>query len=369
MDWTVNDDLYHHFLKWHLKCENILESKLAALPQHQKCKKVIAWSGDCGMDQYVSWNLPSSELTLDIIWGKYEEYCKLQSNEVRARFDLLTSFWQGNHSIDKWYNAVQAQVNLAKYPPEMAKILNRDIFWFFLRDEEFVSRTISDGSVDLEKFPASRVWQLAKKLESSKARARHIKQVSGEPHAAQINLLHHQRTELPHHKHNKKKSHAKFNRNSNKPQCRNDLSHSQKIKGNHFPPTSNKPPPSGNHNQCSKCGDTTHWEGFTCPAKKYQCRVCHKFGHFTSQCFQKKQFNQQKYGQPKAHQIQIEESHSYMHDYSSESSSAEDSFCLQVKVQRQSKKNWQPFHTTHLITNIAYKLNPITPEINICRHR
>ena len=82
MDWTVNDDLYHCFLKWHLKCKNILECELVALPEHQKCKKVIAWSGDCGLDQYVSWNLPSSELTLDIIWGKYEEYCKLQSNKV-----------------------------------------------------------------------------------------------------------------------------------------------------------------------------------------------------------------------------------------------------------------------------------------------
>ena len=128
MDWTVNDDLYHHFLKWCLKCENILECKLAALPEHQKCKKVIAWSGNCRMDQYVSWNLLSSELTLHIIWGKYEEYCKLQSNEVRARFDLLTSFCQGNCSVDEWYNAVQAQVN----PPETAKILHRDIFWFFL---------------------------------------------------------------------------------------------------------------------------------------------------------------------------------------------------------------------------------------------
>ena len=25
MDWTVNDGLHHRFLKWHLKCENILE--------------------------------------------------------------------------------------------------------------------------------------------------------------------------------------------------------------------------------------------------------------------------------------------------------------------------------------------------------
>ena len=25
MDWTVNDNLYNRFLKWKLKCENILE--------------------------------------------------------------------------------------------------------------------------------------------------------------------------------------------------------------------------------------------------------------------------------------------------------------------------------------------------------
>ena len=161
------------------------------------------------MDQYVSWNLPSSKLTLDTIWGKYEEYCKPQSNEVWARFDLLMSFHQGNCSVDKWYNTMQAQVNLVKYPLETAKILHRDIFWFFLRDEDFVSRTISDGSVNLDKFPVSRVHQLAKKLESSKATARHIKQVSGEPQVAQINLLCHQRTELPQHRYKKKKFHAK----------------------------------------------------------------------------------------------------------------------------------------------------------------
>ena len=33
MDWTVNDGLYHRFLKYHLKCENILECKLAALSE------------------------------------------------------------------------------------------------------------------------------------------------------------------------------------------------------------------------------------------------------------------------------------------------------------------------------------------------
>ena len=106
MNGTVNDGLYHRFLKWHLKCENILECELAMLPERRQSKKVIAWSGDFVMDQYVSWNLFSEELMLDTIWEKFEEFCKPQSNELRARFDLLTSFWQGNKLGDEWYNAV-----------------------------------------------------------------------------------------------------------------------------------------------------------------------------------------------------------------------------------------------------------------------
>ena len=170
MDWTVNDSLYHMFLKWKLKCENILDCELAMLPKSKKCKKVIAWSGD---------------------------FCKLQTNEVRARFDLLTSFRQSNQSVDEWYNAVQAQVSLAKYPPETASILHQDIFWFFLKDEEFVSKTINYSNIDLEKFPASKVRQLAKIMESSKSTARHIKQVASDPQADQVNLKRHQRTDLP----------------------------------------------------------------------------------------------------------------------------------------------------------------------------
>ena len=124
MNWIVNDSLYHRFLKWKLKCENILDCELAMLPESKKCKKDIAWNGDFGMNQYVSWCLPTEDLCLDAIWAKYKDFCKPQTNEVRARFDLLTSFRQGNHSVDEWYNAVQAQVTLAKYPPETASILH-----------------------------------------------------------------------------------------------------------------------------------------------------------------------------------------------------------------------------------------------------
>ena len=57
MDWTVNDSLYHRYLKWKLMCENILDCELAMLPESKKCKKVIVLSRDFGMDQYASWCL------------------------------------------------------------------------------------------------------------------------------------------------------------------------------------------------------------------------------------------------------------------------------------------------------------------------
>ena len=135
---------------------------------------------------------PKNDMHLDTIWERFEDFCKLQSNEVHAQFDLLTSFHQGNKSVDEWYNAVQVQVNLAKYPPETAKTLHCNIFWFFLHDEDSVSRTITDGSFDLDKFPTSRVCKLAKKFKSSKTTMCHIKQVAGDLQVTKINLMRHQ---------------------------------------------------------------------------------------------------------------------------------------------------------------------------------
>ena len=77
----------------------------------------------------------------------------------------------------------KTQVALAKYPQETAKILHRGIFGFFIRDEAFVTKTINDNNIDLNKFPASKVRQLAKMTESSKATSKHIKQVASDPQA------------------------------------------------------------------------------------------------------------------------------------------------------------------------------------------
>ena len=120
--------------------------------------------------------------------------------------------------MDQWYNAVQIKVALANYPQETAQILQRDIFWFFLNDESFVSNTLNEGHVELSKFPASKLRQLAKKFGSSQATAKHMKQIIRDPQAVQVNLLQHQCTELPPHKsmRQKKKKPFKFRQDSTK---------------------------------------------------------------------------------------------------------------------------------------------------------
>ena len=300
------------------------------------------------MDQYVSWDLTKDELELESIWSWFEEFCKPQSNEVHDRFHLLTSFCQGSKGVDEWYNCVQAQINLAKYPPETAKILHRDIFWFFLHNEEFVSKTINEGSVDLDKFPASKVCQLAKKYESSKATASHIKQVAGEMQATKIHLMRHQCTELPHGKYKKPKPQAKLRPIQNKSAEQRQASYNKKS----FDSRSAYK----QKDRCSKCGDSTHLEGFTCPVKKYQCKSCDKFGHFTSLCFMKGQQKQayHKPHKPKAHQLTAGTIQAY--DSQSDSEGSDNSFCLQLHVkhvQAQTKVDKKP---ACLITNLPYRL-------------
>ena len=102
--------------------------------------------------------------------------------------------------MDEWINTVQTQVALARNPQKSAKILHREIFWFSLNDEEFVSKTTNNSNIDLNKFPASKVRQLAKEMKSFKATAKHIKQVASDPQAAKIHLMHHKHTDLPHSK-------------------------------------------------------------------------------------------------------------------------------------------------------------------------
>ena len=207
---------------------------------------------------------------------------------------------------------------------ETDKILHWDIFWFFLKDEEFVSKTINDMNIDLNKFTASKVRQLAKKMESSKATTRHIKQEATDPQVAQINLMWHQCTDLPASKHKKRKPFVKPRPPSHKNDTIDRQSHNMKsfdAKNVHR-----------NKERCQKSGDSDHIKGFQCPVKKFHCKSCHRYGHFTSLCYQKKQAP---FKSRKAHMIQADVV--YACDKSicghPDYSSSDESFCFKVKIQ------------------------------------
>ena len=192
------------------------------------------------------------------------------------------------------------QVALAKYPQETAQILQRDIIWFFLNDEPFVSKTLNKGHVELSKFPASAVCQLAKKFESSKATTKHIKQVTRDPQAVQVNLLWHQHTEMQLGK--KKHKSSKFRQEATKHY--EDARKPQVQKK--FDPEHTK------SDRCNRCCDSLHREGFRCPVTKHQCKICKKIGHFSSLCYKKRdKFDGYKrsLGSPKPHQLKIEMIH------------------------------------------------------------
>ena len=67
-----------------------------------------------------------------------------------------------------------------------------------MTDNQLIAKIINEGNTDLEQYPAAKVWQMAKNLESSKATARHIKQhTSSVQGSTQVNVLWHNCTSLP----------------------------------------------------------------------------------------------------------------------------------------------------------------------------
>ena len=130
----------------------------------------------------------------------------------------------------------------------------------------------------MSKFPSSNIRQMAKKLESSQATAKHMRQVTKDPQATQVNLLRHQRTELSPSKFQRKQnkkyrsrqpSNKQYQKINTKKECLRQMEDSTRIKKNI---------------QVQKTGAVNvvihTLEGYRCPASRYQCKHCHKFGHF-----------------------------------------------------------------------------------------
>ena len=114
--------------------------------------------------------------------------------------------------------------------------------------------------------------------------------------------------------------------------------------------------------RCPKFGDSAHIEGFQWPAKKFQCKACHKFGYFTSLCFQRNQQKQApyKFRKPKIHPLKAGALYTQENAVSSQSedSSSKDSFCLQINIQCIQVSIRNVPTPAHLTANLVYWLKP-----------
>ena len=106
--------------------------------------------------------------------------------------------------------------------------------------------------------------------------------------------------------------------------------------------------------------------------KKFQCKVCHKFGHFTTVCYQKSHqpahlVNMRK---PKAQQLSVGTLYTHNDDdrSGSESTDTENSFCLQMKIHKTQISHPKVPKPVYLMANLAYHAyKSIIREISISR--
>ena len=172
----------------------------------------------------------------------------------------------------------------------MESVLQCDIFLFGLNDQAFISKIISEESPEVTVVT---IKQKLKKLEAGWATAKYIKgtnMTGKDPSTEGVNQVHKQAKQQA--KGQKRKGWNKDSHHSQnhpaKKQFKPNPQHGQpRAYGNkQQKPKSQQP---GDPSTCKHCGDTRHRQGFNCPATKYQCRKCHKYGHFTSKCLTKPQ--------------------------------------------------------------------------------
>ena len=137
---------------------------------------LLRWSGDFHIQQLKSWQKDASDLTLEFLWKEFEAYCKPQSNELHAHYDVLKKLKQARLPCDDWYTKLQTQLHLCNYSAETEKVLLHDLFLFGLEDESFMSKIISEENPEIT---TAQLRQKLKCMEAGHATAKYIKGAEG----------------------------------------------------------------------------------------------------------------------------------------------------------------------------------------------
>ena len=112
---------------WKQRCELLFTGPMAKIDEEIKCKHLLYWSVEHGIELFYSWELSADEQkTLDNYWERFKNLVKPQSNELIAAWELH-NLQQGTLSLEEFITKLRILVKEANYPAEHNDRFLRDL--------------------------------------------------------------------------------------------------------------------------------------------------------------------------------------------------------------------------------------------------
>ena len=141
------------------KCELLFDGPLKQRTEEQKCKYLLLWTGDYGLDLF------NTEY-----WKRFEEHLKLQSNHILNRF-YLRSLKQNNRPLDEFLTEARLLIKNSGFPAELHDELMRDSLVFRAESDAVRKKCIAEGNSltfkkarEIARYQSTSVTYISKKL-------------------------------------------------------------------------------------------------------------------------------------------------------------------------------------------------------------
>ena len=149
MDWTNDSALDECYRKWKKQVEVLFRGPLNGVTEAVKCKYVIYWSGDHGMDLVDKWTNEGkindgNKETVKTYWDRFDEYVHPQTNRLIVVMELKQLF-QGIMSLEDFHTKVMRLVTQAGYEGDDKDQVLRDTIISGIASEKIRAKIVKEG--------------------------------------------------------------------------------------------------------------------------------------------------------------------------------------------------------------------------------
>ena len=111
---------------------------MAKTDEEIKCKHLLYWSGEQGIELFNSWDLSADkQKKLDNYWERFEHFVKPHLNELIAAWELHT-ISQGTLSLEEFIAKLRILVKEANYQVEHNDRFRRDFLVLGMNSDVYV---------------------------------------------------------------------------------------------------------------------------------------------------------------------------------------------------------------------------------------